>query len=632
MPDDLTSPVVIAGRDAAVHPRASAAADNPDPDELATDKVATDNLATGKSGTENFDAEQAVRDAAKLMDTRFRAALAKATLGLSPAAIAGAYLDWATHLAAAPGTRLWLGWEASQKALRLGDFAARCMLGQGHAAPVIGPLPQDTRFKDPAWQEWPFNVCQQGFLLWEDWLHDATTNVHGVSAAHQNVVSFVSRQLLDIVAPSNIPATNPVVLRRTLEEGGANLARGFGHFLEDAARISGLSAAASGNPAVGQSVAVTPGKVVLRNRLIELIQYGPSTSEVAAEPVLIVPAWIMKYYILDLSPYNSLVRYLVDRGFTVFMISWRNPGRADRDLDMDDYLRIGVMAAMDAVCAITRSAALHAAGYCLGGTLLSIAAAAMARDGDARLRSLTLFAAQEDFTEAGELTLFVNESQLALLEDMMHEAGYLDARQMAGAFQILRSNDLIWSHMIQSYLLGERAEQTDLMAWNADATRMPARMHSQYLRRLFLDNDLAEGRYRVGGKAVAINDIRVPVFVVGTMTDHVAPWRSVHKIHLLSDAEITFVLTSGGHNAGIVSEPGHKHRSFRQLTRPLDGHYVAPDEWRTAAPVSEGSWWPAWAAWLADRAGPRVPPPPLGRADAGYAPLGDAPGTYVLEK
>jgi len=274
---------------------------------------------------------------------------------------------------------------------------------------------------------------------------------------------------------------------------------------------------------------------------------------------------------------------------------------------------------------------VHAAGYCLGGTLLSIAAAAMARDGDERLQSMTLFAAQTDFTEAGELMLFINESQLAFLEDMMWEQGFLDSRQMAATFQMLHSNDLVWSRMIHEYLMGERQAMTDLMAWNADATRMPYRMHSEYLRKLFLNNDLAEERFTVEGKPVALTDIRVPIFAVGTVSDHVAPWRSTYKINFQADTEVTYLLTSGGHNAGIVSEPGHAGRSFQVMTRKADDHYRDPDTFLAQAPRKAGSWWPEWAAWLDARAGASVAPPPAGAPTAGYVPLGDAPGTYVLE-
>ncbi len=375
----------------------------------------------------------------------------------------------------------------------------------------------------------------------------------------------------------------------------------------------------------GENLAVTPGKVIFRNRLIELIQYAPATAAVRPEPILIVPAWIMKYYILDLSPRNSLVKYLTNQGFTVFMISWKNPGPEDRDLGMEDYRKLGVMAALDAITALAPNRGIHATGYCLGGTLLAIAASAMARDNDERLRTLTLLAAQTDFTEAGELSLFIDESQLHFLEDLMWEQGYLDTKQMAGAFQLLRSNDLVWSYALKAYLLGEREPMSDLMAWNADATRMPFKMHSEYLRRLFLDNDLAEGRLHADGRAVALHDIRVPIFAVGAQRDHVAPWRSTHKIHLLTDAEVTYLLASGGHNAGIVAEPGHRAARFQVLTKQADERYSDPDEWASLAPTKEGSWWLEWVSWLVERSGEPVLPPPMGPA------LCDAPGTYVLQ-
>jgi polyhydroxyalkanoate synthase len=297
---------------------------------------------------------------------------------------------------------------------------------------------------------------------------------------------------------------------------------------------------------------------------------------------------------------------------------------------MEDYRKLGVLAALDAIGAIVPGRKVHAVGYCIGGTLLAIAAAAMARDGDTRLRSVSFFAAQTDFTEAGELKLFINENQLAFLEDVMWEQGFLDSRQMAGTFQLLRSNDLVWSRMVRTYLMGEREPMTDLTAWNADATRMPYRQHSEYLRRLFLDNDLAEGRFPAADGPVALTDLRAPVFVVGTETDHIAPWRSVYKLHLLSDAEITFVLTSGGHNVGIVSEPGHANRHYRVGTRQSDGQYVDPDRWMASAQLKDGSWWPEWAAWLDARSGKLAAQPPIGAR--GYEPLCDAPGTYVLEE
>jgi polyhydroxyalkanoate synthase len=315
------------------------------------------------------------------------------------------------------------------------------------------------------------------------------------------------------------------------------------------------------------------------------------------------------------------------------MISWKNPRPEDRDLGLEDYRTPGVMVALEAVSAIRPKRKIHTAGYCLGGTLLAIAVAAMARDGDDRIRTLTLFATETDFTEAGELMLFIDETEVTFLEDLMWDQGFLDTRQMAGAFQLLRSNDLIWSRLVRDYLLGERQGMTDLMSWNADGTRMPYRMHSEYLRKLILHNDLAEARYVVAGRPVTLADLLVPLFAVSTVKDHVAPWRSVYKIHFLRDTDVTFVLAAGGHNAGIVSEPGHFHRSYQLARRRPGDRHIDPDTWQTATPRQEGSWWPAWQTWLQGHSSGLVAAlPPLGAPDHGYPPLDDAPGTYVLQE
>lgn len=567
------------------------------------------------------------------LDKGLKAALAKHTAGLSPIALAAAYADWALHLASAPGKRLELVEKAAKKSARLANYMTFCATNPESTRTCIDPLPQDKRFRDDAWQKWPFNLIHQSFLLNQQWWHNATTGVEGVTKQHENVVQFAARQMLDVFSPSNHFLTNPEVLEKTIKTGGTNLVRGWQNLVEDVTRLNTRQKPVGAEAfEVGRNMATSPGKVVYRNRLIELIQYAPTTDKVRPEPILIVPAWIMKYYILDLSADNSLVRFLTAQGFTVFMISWKNPDADDRNLGMDDYLSLGIREALDAAQTITNSDTLHAIGYCLGGTLLSIAAAAMARDGDTRLKTMTFLAAQTDFTEAGELQLFINDSQLTFLEDMMWDKGYLDTTQMAGAFQLLRSNDLVWSRIVHDYLMGERTPMIDLMAWNADATRMPYRMHSEYLRRLFLNNDLAEGRYPVGDRPVTISDIRTPVFVVGTERDHVAPWRSVYKFNLLSDTDVTFVLTSGGHNAGIVSEPGHPHRHYRIDTRTKDAPYDDPDRWMTQTAPVEGSWWPALAEWLAARSGAPTAPPPLGAPDKGFPPLCDAPGTHVLQK
>jgi len=345
-----------------------------------------------------------------------------------------------------------------------------------------------------------------------------------------------------------------------------------------------------------------------------------------------VPACIMKYYILDLSPRNSLVRYLVGQGHTVFMISWKNPVAEDRDLGMDDYRHLGITAAIKAVKAVIPGRRIHTAGYCLGGILLTTLAAAMARDdGEDALKTITLLATELDYTEPGELMPFINESQVAYIEDLMWDQGYLDGKQFAGAFQLLRSNDLIWSRMLREYLLGERQGMTDLMAWNADATRVPFAMQSEVLRRLFLRNDLAEGRYRVDGKLAVISDIRTPIFCVATTRDHIAPWRSVYKLNLLTDTDVTFLLGKGGHNAGVVSEPGHRDRNYQVATRREGDRYVDPDTWQSTVVVREGSWWPEWQRWLAGHSGKRVSPPPMGAPDKGYGVIGNAPGSYVMQ-
>lgn len=558
--------------------------------------------------------------------------MSRYTMGISPASLMLAYYDWLDHLAISPGKQFELLEKSRRKVLRFVIYAIRSVADPS-TSPCIEPLPQDHRFKNEEWQRWPFNLLYQSFLLTQQWWHNATTGVHGVSPHHEDVVSFVTRQFLDIFAPSNLLLTNPEVLKTTIEKRGSNLIKGWLNFIEDLERyIPQKGPVGIENYKVGKDIAITPGKVVYRNRLIELIQYKPMTKSVYAEPVLIIPAWIMKYYILDLSPHNSLVKYLLKRGHTVFIISWKNPTVEERDLGMEDFQQLGIMEALKAVSSIVPDRKIHAVGYCIGGTLLAIAAAAMAREGDDRLKTITLLAAQTDFTEAGELMLFVDESQVTFLEDMMWDKGYLDNKQMAGAFQLLRSNDLIWSRVIHDYLLGERQPMFDLMAWNADATRMPYRMHSEYLRNLFLNNDLAEGRYEVRGRKIALTDISAPVFVVSTIRDHVAPWHSVYKIHLLVDTEVTFLLTSGGHNAGIVSEPGHPRRSYQITTHKEDQPYIDSENWIERTPKNEGSWWPAWQTWLKKHSGRRVPPPSLGASDLGYPKLDDAPGKYVLQK
>jgi len=564
------------------------------------------------------------------LDRTSHAALGRLTGGTSPIALGLAYADWVQHLIASPDKQMDLVLKAQHA---WSQYLGYCFMScfDASCGACIAPLPQDKRFRNEAWQRWPYLQIHQGFLLTQQWWQDATTDTPGVSKHHEDVTSFFARQLLDMVSPANFSVTNPEVLAETLATGGQNLVKGAVHLMEDLQRhVRGEPPVGTENYVVGRNLATTPGQVILRNELIELIQYAPATAAVHPEPVLIVPAWIMKYYILDLSPENSLVKYLVEKGHTVFMVSWKNPAVEHRNFGMEDYRRLGVMAALDAVQATLPGKHIHGVGYCLGGTLLSIAAAAMAGDDDDQLATLTLFAAQTDFTEAGELMLFIDEAQVGFLENIMAQKGYLDSKQMAGAFQLLRSNDLIWSAMVQAYLMGKRRPMFDLMAWNSDTTRMPARMHSEYLRRLILGNDLADERYSADGRPVSLRDIRIPIFAVSTLSDHVAPWRSVYKIHAQTNADVTFVLSNGGHNAGIVSPPQNSKRYHQIATHDDLATYLDPDSWQELAVHHDGSWWPCWQGWLAAHSGEPTEPPPMEAARGGIEPLCDAPGTYVL--
>ncbi|MGH1353646.1 MAG: PHA/PHB synthase family protein [Thalassovita sp.] len=563
-------------------------------------------------------------------DRALRAAMARMTSGLSPYAATAAWADWLVHLSSAPGRQVEMVEHAHQNAMKLATFWTGQM--RGDAQPPFRPKPEDHRFTDPNWQKPPFDLMQQSFLATQDWWDHATCCVPGALPQNADRVSFMVRQMLDMISPSNIPALNPQILAKARETNGQSVIDGLTLLMQDAQdAATGDSHQNNGDFEVGKTLACTEGEVVFRNEIMELIQYSPQTKTVQAEPILIVPAWIMKYYILDLSPHNSLIRYLVSQGFTVFAISWVNPTAQQHDLELEDYRTNGVMAAIDAVSTIVPDQKIHACGYCLGGTILSISAATMARDKDDRLASITLLAAQTDFTEAGELMLFLDESQVAYLEDMMWDQGYLDQRQMSGAFQALRAEDLVWTRAVHRYLMGIEDKAADMSVWNMDATRMPAKMHSQYLRGLFMENRLTAGRYAVNGRVIALKDIKIPFFIVGTEKDHIAPWHSVYKTKLFTDGDVRFVLTKGGHNGGIISEPGHPRRHYRIGHRKPSALYMDPDTWLANHEIQEGSWWPEWSGWLSQhQAGERVTPPQMGAPKAGLSPLMAAPGSYVL--
>ena len=569
------------------------------------------------------------------LDVPLKLWFARVTNGISPASVGLAYADWLSHLLTSPAKQADLASSAFHRSLLWLEYAAQAWHGEAPLA--ASPAPNDKRFVAPEWQQPPFNVLVQAFLLQQQWCEEAMTGVRGVSRHHEEVAAFTARQWLDMWSPSNFLLTNPQVFKETIARGGSNLVDGAANWARDAVAVL-----AEGRPRgveayePGKGVALTPGQVVFRNSLIELIQYQPLTPAVAAEPVLIIPSWIMKYYILDLTPDDSLVRYLVSRGHTVFVVSWKNPDGADRELGMDDYLSLGVLAALEAVHALRPRVRIHAMGYCLGGTLLAIAAAVLGGKDRNPLKTVSLLAAQVDFKQPGELGLFIDESQINFLEGVMAERGYLDGRQMAGAFQLINSKDLVWSKLVHEYLMGAHSPMTAMKAWNADATRLPARMHSEYLRRLYLHNDLAEGRYPVGGKPVRLAHIELPMFVVATERDHVSPWKSVYQVLHLVRAPATFVLSSGGHNLGIVSPPSgplaHPDASYRQAFH-LPGKAPAdPSDWLGSAAEQKGSWWPCWAEWLEHHAsGKPIEPPPL-EALLWQGRILDAPGVYVHQR
>lgn len=562
------------------------------------------------------------------IDRLLHAGTARLTGGVSLIGLGLAWFDWASHLLTSPGRQAELIRNASVDVMRQFDSTVGELSGQSHTTAIEYA---DRRFNSPNWKKPPYSILVQNFRAVEQWWDEAF-KIHGVSGRHQAILAFLARQYLDIFSPTNGFLTNPDIVRRTVETNGVNLFNGWLNAIDDVA-ASALAKEKSRKAqisSIGNEVATSKGAVVARTRIAEIIQYTPTTSKVHQEPIVIVPAWIMKYYILDLSKQNSLVRYLVDQGFTVFMVSWKNPDQEDRDVSLDDYRTLGVLAAIDAAIKITGAEKVHGTGYCLGGTLLAIAAAAMARDGDRRLKTLSVFASQIDFHDAGELRLFINDSQLALIEDMMWMHGYLKAEEMAGAFHILRSNDLIWSRLINSYAMGEREKPLDIMLWSDDSTRMPYRMHSEYLRQLYLENRLAEGAMIVDGHPITLRAIAIPIFLVGTEWDHVAPWRSVFKLHLMTERDVTFVLTNGGHNAGIVSEPGHSGRYYRIATQKASGAYIDPDTWLEVAEYKIGSWWPEWALWLNENSPNKTEPPTLGSPLNGYPIIGPAPGEFVL--
>jgi len=514
-----------------------------------------------------------------------------------------------------------------QDHLRLWHNAGQRLLGRA-VDPMVAPDSSDRRFRDPAWDDHAvFDFIKQSYLLTSRWLVDTVNGLDGFDDKTKQKIDFYTRQFVDALAPSNFVATNPEVLRATLESGGANLLHGLNNLLEDLARGEGRLAIKMTDLEafeLGGNLALTPGKVVFQNDLLQLIQYEPSTEEVYRRPLLIVPPWINKYYILDLRPKNSFVKHAVDQGFTVFVISWVNPDERHAEKTFEDYMVEGALAALDAIEQATGERETTVIGYCLGGTLLACTLAYLAAKRDGRIKAASFFAALTDFENPGELGVFIDEEQLAAMDEMMARRGYLDGREMATTFNLLRANDLIWSFVVNNYLLGKEPFPFDLLYWNADSTRMPYAMHSFYLHRFYQENKLIEpGGITLCDVPIDLRRIRLPVYMLSTREDHIAPWTATYSATQLYRGETRFVLAGSGHIAGVINPPSQqKYGYWTNDQLPPD-----PKDWLDDALEHPGSWWPDWAAWNAGKSGPKVPArrPGEGR----LAPIEDAPGAYA---
>jgi polyhydroxyalkanoate synthase len=548
-----------------------------------------------------------------------------------PLNIGGAFLEMTTRLMANPTTLMQAQIGFWQDYLTLWQSTARRMMGQPDAAPVIAEDPRDRRFKDDAWRENEvFDFIKQSYLLSARFFQNVVGGVDGLDNKTAQKVDFYTRQFVDAMSPSNFLLTNPEVLRKTAETGGENLLKGLSHLLADLERGKGqlrIRMTDDSKFRVGENIAVTPGKVVYQNDLMQLIQYAPTTEKVLKRPLVIFPPWINKFYILDLRPRNSFVKWATDQGHTVFVVSWVNPDEALAEKGFEDYMQEGVYAALDAIEQATGERQVNAIGYCLGGTLLATTLAHMAAKRDTRIKTATYFVTMIDFKEAGELGVFIDEEQLSALEEKMGKRGFLEGREMATTFNMLRANDLIWSFVVNNYLLGQEPFPFDLLYWNDDSTRMPARMHSFYLRRMYQADDLVKpGAIELLGVKIDLRKIKVPSYLISTREDHIAPWKSTYRATQIYGGPVRFVLAASGHIAGVVNSPeSGKYSHWINETLPPE-----PDEWFQGATELAGSWWPDWHRWVTaqDKAAKDQVPARLPGSGALPA-LEDAPGSYV---
>ncbi|MGH6990368.1 MAG: PHA/PHB synthase family protein, partial [Stellaceae bacterium] len=549
-------------------------------------------------------------------------------LPVDPLNIAGAFIEMTQRMMADPAKLFQAQMTLWQDYLALWQRATQRLLGES-APPLVEPAPGDRRFRDDAWEESAvFDFIKQSYLLTARWLQSTVREVDGLDGKTARKVDFYTRQFVDAMAPSNFVLTNPQVLRTTLETGGENLIHGLEHLLEDLERGKGRLMIRMTDPdafKIGKNIATAPGKVVFQNDLLQLIQYAPTTETVQQRPLLVIPPWINKYYILDLRPDNSFVRWAVAEGHTVFMVSWVNPDEHLAGKTFEDYMRDGPLAALDAIAAATGERQANVIGYCLGGTLLAATLAYMAATDDDRVASATFFVSLTDFKEAGELSVFIDEAQLEFLDDRMKSHGYLEGADMATTFNMLRANDLIWSFVVNNYLLGKEPFPFDLLYWNSDSTRMPGAMHSFYLRNMYQENKLViPGALRLNNVPIDLRKVTIPAFFLSTKEDHIAPWKSTYAATQIFKGPRKFVLSASGHIAGVVNPPPTtKYGHWENAKLPPDA-----EAWFATATYHPDSWWPVWESWIRQYAGEMVPArqPGGGR----LKPIEDAPGSYVM--
>jgi polyhydroxyalkanoate synthase len=558
-----------------------------------------------------------------------QAAQGSGAVNPDPLNLGAAFLEMTQKMMANPEKIVSAQMALWQDYLKLWQSTADRFMGK-ETKPVVEAAKGDRRFADKSWNEnLMFDYIKQSYLLTARWMQSTVKDVEGLDDKTAKKVDFYTRQFVDALAPSNFAMTNPQVLKATMESGGENLLKGLENLLGDLERGKGKLAIKMTDMKafeVGRNIAVSPGKVVFQNDLIQLIQYSPSTEEVYRRPLLIIPPWINKFYILDLKPENSFIKWTVAQGYTVFVVSWVNPDERLAQKNFEDYMNEGPLAALDAIERTTGEREVSAIGYCLGGTLMAATLASMKARGDDRVKACTFFTAQVDFSEAGELSVFIDEEQLSYIEDLMSKRGYLDGAEMATTFNMLRANDLIWSFVVNNYLMGKDPFPFDLLYWNSDATRMPAAMHIFYLRKMYQENLLVKpGGIMLDNVPIDLRTIDIPVYIQSGRDDHIAPYKSVYKATQIYSGPVRFMLAGSGHIAGVVNPPAAK--KYQHWLNETSKNPPSADDWLKGATEYPGSWWHDWDKWLSALSGEKVPArdPAAGK----LAPIEDAPGSYV---